>query len=290
MPRLAKILVPVDFSERSRAAVYRAAALARHYDSELTLVHVDELPSLFSAAEHFGLKNTGWEASLAKQTAGRRAELEVFTAADLEGVTVQRVLRTGDPAREIVSLSHDEKTDLILMPTHGYGPVRRLLLGSVTAKVLHDAECPVWTQANVDETSEEGSQGRRPVICGVTLGEESEKALSWAAEFTVESGANLIVAYAIPMPGPEDFYVESWYEKAKRTAEDRIRSLVCRTPVTPTIVILDGYAPDALAASARDLAAQLLVIGRNCSSGVLGRLNSEAYDIIRSAPCAVVSV
>src|SRR5208337_1992337 len=138
MPRLARVLVPVDFSERSRAAVHHAAALARQYDSELTLLHVDELPGLFSATEEFGLKNTAWEASLAKQTAGRKAELETFGAADLKGISVRRLIRTGDPAREIVSLAHDEKADLILMPTHGYGPVRRLLLGSVTAKVLHD--------------------------------------------------------------------------------------------------------------------------------------------------------
>jgi nucleotide-binding universal stress UspA family protein len=290
MLRLAKILVPVDFSERSRTAVRRAAALARRHDSELTLLHVDELPGLFLAAEQFGLKNTGWEANVAKQTAGRKAELEVFAAADLAGVTVRRAMRTGDPSREIVSLAHEQATDLILMPTHGYGLVRRLLLGSVTAKVLHDAECPVWTEAHGYETSENGSEARRPVICGVTLDEEGEKALSWAAEFAVESGARLIVAHSIPMPSPEDIYFASWHEKAKRTAEERISSLVRGLPLTPTIVILDGFAPEALAASARDLAAELLVIGRNNSPGLLGRLNSEAYDIIRSAPCAVVSV
>ncbi len=37
------------------------------------------------------------------------------------------------------------------MPTHGYGPFRRFILGSVTAKVLHDADCPVWTGVHLEE-------------------------------------------------------------------------------------------------------------------------------------------
>ncbi|MGD1092351.1 MAG: universal stress protein [Bryobacteraceae bacterium] len=290
---MARILVPVDFSEPSRGVLRHAAALARHYDAKLTLLHVDELPGLLSRARRFGLKNANWESSLAEQAAGRRAELETFGAAELEGMAVQRLTRTGDPAHEIVNLARDEKTDLILMPTHGYGPIRRLLLGSVTAKVLHDADCPVWTESHGSETSESSSAKPRRVICGVRLDTESEKALSWAAEFAVESGATLVVAHSIPMPTPEAIYLASWYESARRSAEERIRNLtsgISGLPVTPTVVILDGYAPEALAVSARDLAAELLVIGRNCSSGLLGRLNSEAYEIIRSAPCAVVSV
>ncbi len=55
----------------------------------------------------------------------------------------------GDPAQVITAFAHTQGVDLIMMPTHGYGPFRRLLLGSVTAKVLHDAECPVWTAVHM---------------------------------------------------------------------------------------------------------------------------------------------
>ena len=48
----------------------------------------------------------------------------------------------GEPAREIVDFAAANQVDLVMMPTHGYGPFRQLLLGSVAAKVLHDAHVP----------------------------------------------------------------------------------------------------------------------------------------------------
>jgi hypothetical protein len=58
----------------------------------------------------------------------------------------------GDPASIITEYAARNRVDLIMMPTHGYGTFRSLLLGSVTAKVLHDAECPVWTGVHTADT------------------------------------------------------------------------------------------------------------------------------------------
>jgi hypothetical protein len=58
----------------------------------------------------------------------------------------------GDPAREITDYAQEQGADLIMMPTHGYRTFRSLLLGSVTAKVLHDAACPVWTGVHVEDS------------------------------------------------------------------------------------------------------------------------------------------
>jgi nucleotide-binding universal stress UspA family protein len=46
-------------------------------------------------------------------------------------------VHAGDPAQNLVQLAHAEAVDLIVMPTHGHGPIRRSILGSVAAKVLH---------------------------------------------------------------------------------------------------------------------------------------------------------
>lgn len=54
---------------------------------------------------------------------------------------MKRVLRSGEPAAEIVAYANNHDSDLIIMPTHGYGVFRRRLLGSITAKVLHDSDC-----------------------------------------------------------------------------------------------------------------------------------------------------
>src|SRR6185295_2640468 len=96
---------------------------------------------------------------------------------ELKDLPVKRVLVKGEPAHEIVRVAREENADLIVMPTHGYGAFRRFLLGSVTAKVLHDSACPVWTGAHVKEPSS-SDFSLRNILCAVDLSEHSRKTLS----------------------------------------------------------------------------------------------------------------
>jgi nucleotide-binding universal stress UspA family protein len=148
MIRLKRILVPIDFSGGSLVAAADAGVLARHFRSEITALHVREsfvLHPLTSPSE-FGIASG--ETEQAADLWKRREQLEKFAATEFAGVSVNRLVCCGDPAKVIVERARSEKSDLILMSTHGSGTFRRLLLGSVTAKVLHDAECPVWTGAH----------------------------------------------------------------------------------------------------------------------------------------------
>src|SRR5271157_473800 len=133
---IAKILLPIDFSVRSSDAADAAAAVAEHFGSEIALLHV--------LAPRFDLP-LPTSAQMNVLHAGARAEAEQkmkeFRPNEWGQLRVKRVLREGDPARAIVEYATEEHIDLIMMPTHGYGPFRRLLLGSTTAKVLHDADC-----------------------------------------------------------------------------------------------------------------------------------------------------
>ena len=63
---------------------------------------------------------------------------------------MRRVIAEGEPAREIIRYAHENEVSLIMMPSHGFGPFRRFMIGSTTAKVLHDAHIPVWTDAHVE--------------------------------------------------------------------------------------------------------------------------------------------
>jgi nucleotide-binding universal stress UspA family protein len=122
-----KILFPVDFSEHCIAAGRMVETFAGRFQSQLTLLYAIEP----TQGDHYG---------------GTRADQEVldsFMADELKHFDVQRVLLTGDPASEIVKYAHQGNFDLIMLPTHGYGRFRRFILGSVAAKVLHDAMCPV---------------------------------------------------------------------------------------------------------------------------------------------------
>ena len=83
-----------------------------------------------------------------------------------------------------------QATDLIVMGTHGFGGFRRMLLGSITAKVLHDARCPVFTSTHAESTPAT-LPPLRTILCAVDYGPQSEAVLRWADEFARSVGAQL---------------------------------------------------------------------------------------------------
>ena len=111
---------------------------------------------------------------------------------------VRHMVVIGDPARIICEVAVAEKCDLIVMPTHGYGPFRRFLLGSVTAKVLHDAICPVCTGPHMEKAPDYTSISFHHVVCAIDLGLHSREVLAWADAFAREYGATLTIVHAIP--------------------------------------------------------------------------------------------
>src|ERR1035437_3289032 len=147
---LERILLPVDFSERSYGAARYVEALADKQGTEISIVHVTTPLNYELSALDVG--GTVLNELNADRTAELQQQLDNFAVEELKPYRVQRFLFEGDPARRIVEFAHERHIDLIVMPTHGYGLFRRFLLGSVTAKVLHDAECPVWTGVHLDQS------------------------------------------------------------------------------------------------------------------------------------------
>src|ERR1035438_4375089 len=128
MPKLSRILVPVEFSPRCRGAVQYAEALSSHFHCEIVLLHV-VIPPLanFSSFEAMAYTSAG---DLAREIAeNRTADLEAFPCTTPDDTAVRRMVLEGDPTESIVEFASGENSDLIVMPTHGYGPFRRFLLG-----------------------------------------------------------------------------------------------------------------------------------------------------------------
>ncbi|MBM3774468.1 MAG: universal stress protein [Acidobacteria bacterium] len=279
---IGKILAPVAFSEECRGAVRQAAMLACRFGSKLTLVHVLE-PVTYAFS--------GWEAPFQvadltqQREADTRQRLDSFFTAELGGAAAEKVILEGDPATEIVSLAHGEKMDLIVMPTRGYGPFRRMLLGSVTAKVLHDASCPVWTGVHMEEAVGAEQAPIRRVACAVDLGPQTRAALGWAAGMAQAWAADLTILHALTVD-PESESRQALTELARDQISEHQRALGTQAEV----YIEFGRLPDAVTLPAGRIAADLLVIGRGHGSGAAGRLPTHAYTIIRESPCPVVSV
>jgi nucleotide-binding universal stress UspA family protein len=280
MKFLARILAPVDFSERCAGAARYGGALARHFQSELILLHI-----LLPASPELS------EEAYQHNAAEVERKLSTFPGTGLDGVSARRMVIKGDPARKIVQYAQDEHADMILMPTHGFGPVRRFILGSNTAKVLHDADCPVCTGVHMDD---EGVLRRIPprrVLCAVDLGPQSQKTLEWATVLQKHFDAELTILHATPaVPALTKGSEASWNVVVREAAEKELESLQQQTGTKAATLIEPGDPAQVISAAAHRLAADVVVIARGSASGVFGRLRTNAYAIIRQSPCPVVSV
>ena len=276
------ILLPVDFSEQGAAAAQHAAGLARHFGAGLALLHVNPIngPAVRMTDDFSGPIDTGWITVL---EAGARRQLEEYHQTDFAGIAVSKTVLTGDPASLIVQFANQEKPDLIVMPTHGYGPFRRFLLGSATAKVLHDVDTPVWTGAHLQKTSPAWKR-LESVICAIDF-RTAEPVLVWARDFAAEFNAELIVVHAVREMEPEDPTAIGAAQ-----ARELIACLQRKLAVPGEILIEEGAPSEVVQAAATRRSADVAVIGRSPQEGVWGRLRPNAYSIVRDAPCPVVSV
>jgi universal stress protein A len=133
------ILVPTDFSDASIAAQRYAAGLAEAFGSRVHLLHVVQDPYVQPwAAEAFGVSLAG---VLERWEDDARAQLQQLAG----DAPIECVTRVGHPFVEILSYAAEHRIDLIVMGTHGRGPVAHMLLGSVAERVVRKAPCPVLT-------------------------------------------------------------------------------------------------------------------------------------------------
>lgn len=285
-----RILLPIDFSDRAKPAVYLAQLIAKRFGSEITLLHVIPPPDFsLGAAELAAVAMDKWYADRRAAAHKALAEFLIEEAPDLQ---VKRLLAEGDPAAKIVEVAHNEQFSMILMPTHGYGPFRRFILGSVTAKVLHDADCPVLTSVHIEE------EAKRPldvkhVMCALDFTETAAKTLEYAGQVAAEFGAALTIVHALPPleAGEARYFDQSWRMALRKGAEESIAELKAQVGIeTAETVIESGDPAKVVDSIARKRKADLMVIGRATEKGILGRIRANAYAIIRQSPCPVVSV
>jgi nucleotide-binding universal stress UspA family protein len=175
LPR--RILFPIDFSERCLGAARHVEAMTTKLDCEVFLVHVVE-------------RSVSEEAHQNK-LAVRRFELGSFLRKELGSYRVKRVLLEGDTVAAIVQLADHEKIDLIMMPTHGWSGDQRSILGSVTANVLQQAHCAVWTGLRMEIAPLRKDINCQHIVCAVAPRPGNENVEAWAAAIAHCFGAQM---------------------------------------------------------------------------------------------------
>jgi len=141
-PDIKRILVPLDFSANSARALDYAHGLARRFGAAIHLVNVCEVPTLRTGSTGaYAMAYAEWSRNF-----GEESELllhkEMLALSD---VAVTSEVLFGGAAAAIVDAAARSKSDLIVMGTHGYGPVMHLMMGNVAERVVRLAPCPVLT-------------------------------------------------------------------------------------------------------------------------------------------------
>lgn len=144
------ILFPTDGTEASLRVEAHVVALAGLFNARVTILHAYEFLEVIPVYEATYAYLDELELYLAGQSREVAAQCEArFVAA---GLTVSSQVLKGDPGQSVVAAAKAQACDLIVMGSRQRGPVRRLLLGSVSNYVVHHAECPVLiVPAHADE-------------------------------------------------------------------------------------------------------------------------------------------
>lgn len=254
------IIYPVDFSPRCEAIAPAVAAMARRFGARVSKMYIARPPD---GVGGFGELHGHFLTAVEEMRGG----LGSYQAAQFEGIETESVFRIGQPAREIVDFAGSPPDSLIMMATHGYSPFRQLLLGSVASGVLHDAQCPVWTCTHAEEFAVQHPEGGYcSILCAVDMGPFTESVIDAAAQVAAQFQAAVHTVHA--------GQTESVWPAASAQIE-----MLHGGNVVPTLM-----------AAAERYGADLLVIGRGHAQGMLGRLRSNAHDLIRFSRCPVLSV
>lgn len=286
MPTIRHILFPYDFSDQGVLAVPFVRALANRLGARITAMSV--VAPLWDAPP-LGMPALPMPEP-EEMVAELSARLDVAFTHELGGLPAERVVCSGDPALKITEFAHTNGVDLIMMPTHGFGVFRSLLIGSVTAKVLHDVHCPVWTATHAEEQWAPELPGT--VLCAMDDTSRSPAVLQWAADFCQRTGAELKVIHVAPpindwlaLPDERELQAQVC-EQARVNIEALRHTAGVETPIR----IASGSVAETIAEEARQDEAGLVIIGRGVAHSTLGRLRTHVYGIVQKSPCPVLSV
>jgi nucleotide-binding universal stress UspA family protein len=288
MALIENILCPVDFSPSCVAMAAYVKRSASLFGAKVSLVHVVDLASR-NGFELY-IRSTP-EISEEHRNIGRD-RLDSFLTAEFPLPQCPRILVSGDAATQIAQVARDARIDLIIMPTHA-GFFRQMLLGSTTAKVLNDADCPVLTTRHAQTIAPRPLE-HREWLCAIGLSSNSERVLRFAIQGAAETRAKVSIIHAVQAGDPDmpiQLALEEQVHSAERQqASRRIADLQRTVGSEAPVHIVVGSVKEALLDAARQWDADVLMIGRSPRSGAHGRMRDLTYAMVRDSPFPVLSV
>jgi nucleotide-binding universal stress UspA family protein len=305
MIEIPRILCPIDFSEFSGRALAHAIAIAGWYDSSITLLHVWP----FAPAVAYPPGSGAFPPPPALTTDGRQTLVaDLQRLADEAGATgpVECEVVEGPAAPEILRRAAALPADLLVLGTHGRSGFERLMLGSVTEKVVRRAACPVLTvPRRAAGPAADGPVRFKRIACAIDFSDCSMHALRYAMSLAQEADARLTVVHVIerPVHGPPDpsgvsrpgprsleEYLALMEQEARARLDDVVPQEV-RAYCTVETAVPSGTPYREILRVVEAQQADVLVVGTH-GRGALDRMlfGSTTQHLVRQSPCPVLTL
>ncbi|MEO6181613.1 MAG: universal stress protein, partial [Verrucomicrobiota bacterium] len=188
------IIVPIDFSETSIKSLDYALALARESGSQINLVHVLEFPAVFNSTAQPSYAIFDKEA---KRLATARLAALVDEKID-EWTTVNFEVRFGRAYKAICETAKEQKTDLIVIGTHGFTGLKHLLLGSTAERVIRHAPCTVLTVCKQQIRNVKFVVQPKKILVPTDFSKSADAALQAAALLAKQYQAQIHLLHVVP--------------------------------------------------------------------------------------------
>lgn len=297
MLEIRRILCPVDFSDASQHALDHAVMIAGWYRARITALHVRHPAFLVEPPILFTDMGGGGPAATLEDAETRLHHwLAPVRAA---GVSCEVMAVDGNtPAARIVEVAGRLEADLIVLGTHGRSGFERLLLGSVTEKVVRTARCPVITVPPPSVATSKLPFKR--VLCAVDFSEPSMAALQYSLSLAKESDSAITLLHVLEFPREEQvditlpFDMGAYRAAVQADATRRLADLLTddvRTWARPHTRLAYGRPYEQIIETAADERADLIVLGvhgRNVMDLML--FGSTTNQVIRRATCPVLTL
>lgn len=299
MVEFKRILCPIDLSESSLRPLAYATALAKSYESNLTVLHVTPTfnPMQVRSGSFSEPVQFVYPVSREQLIAETRAFMDTTGASALDATLA---VEAGDPTAAIIDRTVSMPADLLVVGTHGRSGFDRLLLGSVAERVLHRAPCPVLAVPPHATPAKQGHVEFTRILCPMDFSPSALLAFGFALDLARQANGSVILLNVIEWLADEDpvaharFDVTEYRQHLVDEAHQKLRAQLdgeSRAGDEIEDVVVMGRAHRQILQMAEAKDASLIVMGAQGRGGIgLTLFGSATQQVVRGAVCPVMTV
>ncbi|UCF90397.1 MAG: universal stress protein [Desulfobacterales bacterium] len=295
--QLKSIICATDFSDFSNRTIPYGVALAKEFDARLYICHVIDLSSIAIYGE-FQLDPVGQQERIKSYAYDQLEQL-----IGEQPVAWEPLITVGRTGEEIARLVEEKEVDLVISATRGRSGLKRIILGSVTERLMRTLTCPLLVVHSpehrfVDPVNQQIRLER--ILVGCDFSPDSSLAFQYGLSMAQEFQSELHLAHVMEHPAyqhllkPPSATEEEIRQELRNHLTAKLNAMVpreARNWCSPQTSLLEGRPYEELSRYAEDHAIDMIILGVRGHGLVKTLLVGSTTDrVVREAPCPVLSV